>query len=122
MEIVTQRFYQGEIIMPAKTKRKPYVDPISELMNAARQTKALRRNTYSFKLMRLIQDHNHKVLLPALEKVFDWTRQIDKDVKQLEAKWIRAQLQKLPPDQRKRVAAEIRKAKAKGGKRVSRSS
>ena len=91
-------------------KRKPYVSPTRAVLDAVRQTEAMKHETYSFQLMLRIQEHNHTVLLPALEQLFDWTREIDRETKKLQTKWIRSQLAKLPPEERKRVAAELRKA------------
>lgn len=73
-------------------KRKPYVDPVRLVIQAARQAERLRHETYSIDLLHRIVEHNQTELVPALSVLMQWALDLRKEVHRIDAKLLRHDL------------------------------
>jgi hypothetical protein len=85
-------------------KRKPYVNPVRLVLDAAQEAEKLRHEDYSIQTLQKLAWHNQEKLVPALTALMQWALDLQTEVNQIEAKLI---IQLL--------------AEKKGGKRVRKS-
>ena len=83
-------------------KRKPYVNPVQLVLDAAQEAERMRQEEYSIQTIQKLANHNHEKLVPALTLLMQWALDLQREVNQVEA----------------RLIVQLLEAKKKGGKRV----
>jgi hypothetical protein len=70
-------------------KRKPYVNPVLLVIEAAQEAEKIRHKEYSIQTLQKLANHNHEKLVPALTLVMQWALDLQREVNAIEDKLIR---------------------------------